>query len=67
MPIVAIGTCILVGWIIKPRAIIDEATKNGEKFRRKHLFYLMVRIVAPLLLFLLFLGSLNVYKKLGLA
>ena len=67
MPIVAIGTCILVGWIIKPRAIIDEATKNGEKFRRKHLFYLMVRIVAPVLLFLLFLGSLNVYKKLGLA
>lgn len=30
MPIVAIGTCILVGWIVKPKTIIDEATKTAK-------------------------------------
>ena len=32
MPVVAIGTCILVGWILGPKVIIDEATTNGEHF-----------------------------------
>ncbi len=32
MPVVAIGTCILIGWIVKPKTVIDETTKNGEKF-----------------------------------
>ncbi len=66
MPIVAIGTCILVGWILKPKTIIDEATKNGERFGRKHLFIVMVKFITPVLLFVLLLGSLGVYKKLGL-
>ena len=26
MPVLSIGTCILVGWMIKPKAIIDEVT-----------------------------------------
>ncbi|MBR7088632.1 MAG: sodium-dependent transporter, partial [Mogibacterium sp.] len=34
MPVVAIGTCVLVGWIIKPQTIIDEVTKNGETLTR---------------------------------
>ncbi len=66
MPIVAISTCILVGWILKPKTIIDEATKNGERFGRKHLFIVMVKFVTPVLLFVLLLGSLGVYQKLGL-
>lgn len=35
MPVVAIGTCILIGWIVKPKVVIDEATKNGEKFAKR--------------------------------
>ncbi|MBR1724302.1 MAG: sodium-dependent transporter, partial [Ruminococcus sp.] len=66
MPIVAIGTCILIGWIVKPRTVIDEATKNGERFGRKHLFIVMVKFVTPVLLFVLLLGSMGVYSKLGL-
>ncbi|MBR1736695.1 MAG: sodium-dependent transporter, partial [Firmicutes bacterium] len=60
MPIVAIGTCILVGWIIKPKVIIDEATKNGEKFGRKYLYIAMIKYIAPVMLIVLFLGSLGV-------
>jgi len=60
MPIVAIGTCILVGWVIKPKSIIDETVKNGEKFGRKKLFIITIKFVAPVLLFILFLKSLGV-------
>ncbi len=57
MPIVAIATCILVGWIIKPQTLIDEVTKNGEKFRRKHLFVIMIKFIAPILLVVLLFES----------
>ena len=62
MPIVAIGTCILVGWLIKPQTIIDEVTKNGEKFGRKGLFVVMIQYIAPVLLTILLLGSLGIIK-----
>ena len=62
MPVVAIGTCILVGWIVKPKTVIDEVTKNGEKFGRKHLYIAMIKYVAPVLLVALLLVSLGVIK-----
>ncbi|MBR1815659.1 MAG: sodium-dependent transporter [Lachnospiraceae bacterium] len=62
MPIVAIGTCILIGWVVKPKYVIDEATKNGEKFGRKKLYIAMIKVIAPILLFILLLGSLGLYS-----
>lgn len=59
MPIVAIGTCILIGWVAKPKTIIDEVEKNGHKFGRKHLYIVMIKVIAPLLLLILFLKSLG--------
>ena len=61
MPIVSIGTCILVGWILKPEYITDEITKNGERFRRKGLFIVMLRYVAPVMLFALLLKAIGVF------
>ena len=61
MPVLAIGTCILVGWILKPKTIIEEATKNGERFGRKGLYTVMIKFVAPVMLVILLLGSLGVY------
>ena len=60
MPVVAIGTCILVGWIIKPKTIIDEVEKGGAKFGRKTLYIIMIKVIAPLLLIILLLKSLGV-------
>ena len=55
MPISALITCILVGWVVKPKFIIDEVTKDGSKFNRKLLYIIMIRFVAPafMLVFLL--------------
>ncbi|MCI8919293.1 MAG: sodium-dependent transporter [Eubacterium sp.] len=60
MPIVAIGTCILIGWIVKPKLIIDEVEKTGCRFGRKQLYVVMIRYIAPVLLVILFLKSVGV-------
>lgn len=57
MPIVAFCTCILVGWVIKPKALTDEITKNGEKFGRKKLFNVMIKYVAPVCLIIILVTS----------
>ena len=59
MPIVAIGTCILVGWVLKPQVVIDEATKNGENLSRKGLLVVMLRYIAPVMLLALLLKALG--------
>lgn len=50
MPIVALGTSILIGWVVGTKTITDEVTKNGEKFARKKIFEVMIQYVAPVLL-----------------
>ncbi len=57
MPIVAIGTCILIGWIVKPKYVIEEVEKSGTKFGRKNLFIIMIKFIAPVLLFAVLLKS----------
>ena len=60
MPLISIGTCILIGWVKKPQFIIDEAEKNGEKFNREKLYIVMMKYIAPILLFILFLRSVGI-------
>lgn len=60
MPIVAIGTCILIGWIVKPKVIIDEVEKTGCKFGRKKLYVVMIKYIAPILLIILLLKSIGI-------
>ena len=60
MPIVSIGTCILIGWIVKPKLVIDEVEKNGEKMGRKGLYIIMIKFIAPALLIFLFLKSVGI-------
>lgn len=60
MPIVAIGTCILIGWILKPKMVIDEVEKSGCKFGRKKLYIVMIKVIAPILLLILLLKSVGI-------
>ena len=60
MPLVAIGTCILIGWIVKPKTVIDEVEKSGCKFGRKKLYIVMIQYIAPILLVILLLKSLGI-------
>ncbi len=57
MPVLEIGTCILIGWVATPDSIVDELTANGEKFMRRKLYAVMIRYVVPLLLGVLLVKS----------
>ena len=62
MPFVALVTCILIGWVVKPKYIIDEVKEGGYKFARKTLYVVMIKYVAPILLFVLMLQSFGIVK-----
>lgn len=49
MPIVAFLTCIFVGYIIKPKVIIEEAEQNGE-FKFKKFYTVIIKYIAPICL-----------------
>lgn len=57
MPIVALATCVLVGWVIKPKTINDEIKVNGESFGREKLYVLMIKYICPIFLALIFISS----------
>ena len=56
MPIVAFFTCVFVGYVIKPQAVIDEVELNGE-FKRKKLFAAIIKYVAPICIVLILASS----------
>ena len=57
MPLISLLSTILIGWIMKPQYVIGEMERNGEHFRRKVMYSVMIRDIAPVLTFILFLQS----------
>ena len=53
LPVVAFLTCIMIGWFVGADYIIAEATKNGETFKRKNIYRIMIRYIAPVLLLII--------------
>lgn len=62
MPLVALLTCILVGWVVKPKMIIDEVTEGGYRFGRRRLYIIMMKFIAPILLIILLLQSIGILR-----
>ena len=62
MPVVAIVTCIFIGWVVKPKTVIEEVTRNGHRFGREKLYVVMVKFITPLMLSLLLLQALGLIK-----
>lgn len=60
MPLVAFLTCILIGWVVKPETVMEEVQYGGVVFRRKRLYVVMIKFVAPILLFVLLLQAFGV-------
>ena len=65
MPIVAGITCIFVGWVIKPRAIIDECEAGGTTMKAKAFYSFMVRYLAPALMVALLISEVCRALKIG--
>ena len=56
MPIVALLTCIFVGWIIKPKVIIDEV-RVSAKFGWAGAWTIMIKYIAPILVIVILLAN----------
>lgn len=50
MPVVAIATCVFIGWFAGPKLVIDECEAEGAKFRVKRFYTFMVKYLAPVLM-----------------
>ena len=48
---------VIGGWIVKPDYVIGEMERNGEHFRRRGVYTVMIRCIAPVMMFVLFLQS----------
>ncbi len=57
MPIVALFTCIFVGFIIKPKAVADEVKESDGSFKAEGMFNIMIKWVAPLFLIIILISS----------
>jgi NSS family neurotransmitter:Na+ symporter len=58
MPLVALLTCLFVGYRLKPSFVVDEVESSpGARFKAKRLFRVMVRYVAPVFLLLILVSS----------
>lgn len=56
MPIVALLTCIFVGYVIKPKTMVEEVELNGT-FNRKKLFEVVIKYIAPIFIVLILVSS----------
>ena len=57
MPFIALLSTLLIGWIVTPDYVIDEIQRGGRNFRRKKLYRVMIRYIAPVMMLVLFLQS----------
>ena len=56
MPIVAFFTCIFIGYVIKPQAIVEEVELSG-KFKKKALFTFVIKYLAPVCIIAILVSS----------
>ncbi len=62
MPVLSILTCVLIGWVVKIDYAISEIQRNGEPFRRKWVYIVMVKYIAPIFLLIIFLFSVGIIR-----
>ncbi len=56
MPIVAFLTCLFVGYVIKPKTLIEEMQVGGA-FKSQRLFTIIIKYVAPVCIVLILISS----------
>ena len=64
MPFISIFSTILVGWLVKPKWIIEEMEHPNGRFSRKHLYIVMIKFVTPVIMVILFLQSTGLLDRL---
>ncbi|GHU81502.1 transporter [Clostridia bacterium] len=63
MPIVALLTCIFIGFILNPDVVVHEVSLAG-KFRREKMYRIFIKYIAPLMLIAILVSA--ILNSLGL-
>ena len=63
MPFIALLSSIFIGWVMKPKWIIEEMERGGTKFGRKRLYVFMIKYVMPIIMLVLFLQSTGILSS----
>ena len=65
MPIGALATAIIFGWI-KPEYLYDEISNgNGSSFKIRKYFHICIKWIVPPIMILVLLGQIDTFFKLG--
>ncbi len=64
MPLISVFSTILVGWILGSKWIAEEMEHPNGKFSRRHLYNVMIKYVAPVIMVILFLQSTGLLDRL---
>lgn len=62
MPIVALLTCILIGYVAKP-AYVEEEVRLNSKFRARGMYRVMLKYICPVFMIVIFISSVSGYIK----
>ncbi len=57
MPIVALLTCIFIGYIVKPDTIVDEVKSSTDRFKSEKLYVILIKYFSPILIILILVSS----------
>lgn len=57
MPIIALVTSVFIGWVLKPKSVIEEVELGGNKFTFKKMFAVIIRYLAPVMLVVILVTS----------
>ena len=57
MPVVALLTCLFVGFVVKPKTVIDEVGSSSHSFKSKKVYEILIKYVSPILIILILISS----------
>ena len=57
MPVLAVLTCVIIGFVVKPQTITDELCIGGQ-FKNKRAYAITIRYLAPLSIVIILVSSL---------
>ena len=57
MPVVECLTCVMIGYFLHTKVIEEEVESSGHPFKAKKMYIVMVKVVAPILLVMIFVSA----------
>jgi NSS family neurotransmitter:Na+ symporter len=57
MPFLALVVSIVIGWVVGPKFVIEEAEQQGAVFKLKGAYTVLIKFVVPIVLLVVFVSS----------